>query len=691
MITKKKSIFCIFYLAISYCLFYALIDYLPFLHFSIDLLIAFSIFDIFVSLHFVLNIKKMYNYLFDKRYFIGIFIFLFLVIGKYNGSSIEIWNGIIQPEYQLENSVILGKTRSIRSDEWLVSTPISLSQVTEQVNLSKYNNLLGATENLVTLNPKLPNTDILSLLSSPNNLGYLVMDSERGFSFSWYFCFFLLFFASLELFMILTNKNKIFSFLGAVLLTLSPLIQWWQSPQIVSYGNLAIVLFYNFIISKTRKKKILFSLLFGYSGLLYIMCLYPAWQVPYGYCYLILIIWIIIKNKDKIKVKDLLYLIPTLGIILIILVPLLISNKEVFNITSNTVYPGDRFSIGGGEWRTLFTYINSIYYPYKDLGNPCEFSQYFSLFPFPIIYGIYLMVKNKKKDLFIILSIIVILTLSLWIMFPLGTTFSKVTLLYMTTETRVQVAIGFLTTILLIYLLSNYETKKIDKNKVKYILLLTLSFISSFIVIKISNSVIQEYFPNYLNLKMSILSLSLLAILIFLMFLNNKVTNKILISLLIFISFVSGIIVSPINKGTSVFYNKPLSKEINEIISSDSDSIFLASDSGITLANYLVANGAKTINTTNYIPNIELYKKLDTEEKYNDVYNRYEHVAINLTDEDTTFILNQDDYITINLNYNDVCKIEADYLVTNSINEIYNNFELIYNEYGIKIFDTNCQ
>lgn len=691
MITKKKSIFCIFYLTISYCLFYALIDYLPFLHFSIDLLIAFSIFDIFVSLHFVLNIKKMYNYLFDKRYFIGIFIFLFLVIGKYNGSSIEIWNGIIQPEYQLENSVILGKTRSIRSDEWLVSTPISLSQVTEQVNLSKYNNLLGATENLVTLNPKLPNTDILSLLSSPNNLGYLVMDSERGFSFSWYFCFFLLFFASLELFMILTNKNKIFSFLGAVLLTLSPVIQWWQSPQIVSYGNLAIVLFYNFIISKTRKKKILFSLLFGYSGLLYIMCLYPAWQVPYGYCYLILIIWIIIKNKDKIKVKDLLYLIPTLGIILIILVPLLISNKEVFNITSNTVYPGDRFSIGGGEWRTLFTYINSIYYPYKDLGNPCEFSQYFSLFPFPIIYGIYLMVKNKKKDLFIILSIIVILTLSLWIMFPLGTTFSKVTLLYMTTETRVQVAIGFLTTILLIYLLSNYETKKIDKNKVKYILLLTLSFISSFIVIKISNSVIQEYFPNYLNLKMSILSLSLLAILIFLMFLNNKVTNKILISLLIFISFVSGIIVSPINKGTSVFYNKPLSKEINEIISSDSDSIFLASDSGITLANYLVANGAKTINTTNYIPNIELYKKLDTEEKYNDVYNRYEHVAINLTDEDTTFILNQDDYITINLNYNDVCKIEADYLVTNSINEIYNNFELIYNEYGIKIFDTNCQ
>ena len=49
---------------------------------------------------------------------------------------------------------------------------------------------------------------------------------------------------------------------------------------------------------------------------------------------------------------------------------------------NNTVYPGERFSTGGGEWRTLFTYVLQIFYPYKDLANPCEFSQYISLFVF---------------------------------------------------------------------------------------------------------------------------------------------------------------------------------------------------------------------------------------------------------------------------------------------------------------------
>lgn len=691
MVSKKNVICCIIYLSISYSLFFMAVNYLSFLHFSIDLLCAFSIFNVFLSLHFILDIRKMYNFLFKKRYIIGIILFLLLVFGEYNGSSLEIWNGIIQPEYQLDSSVVLGKTRNIRSDEWLVSTPITLTQSTSVVNYSQYNNLLGATENLVTLNPKLPNTNILSLLSSPNNIGYLLFGSEKGFSFSWYFCYFILFFSTLEMFMILTKKNKLFSFLGAILITFSPVIQWWQSPQIVSYGNLAIVLFYNFITSKGWKKKLLLSILFGYSGLLYIMCLYPAWQVPYGYCYLILIIWILIKNKENIKWKDLIYLIPAISVIFVILIPLLISNKEVFEITSNTVYPGNRLSTGGGEWRTLFTYINSIYYPYKDFGNPCEFSQYISLFPIPIFYGIYVMIKNKKFDLFISLSVVVLLFLCLWVYFPMGTLFSKITLLYMTTEVRVQVAIGFLTVLLLVYVLSNYEVDGTNKIDFKKIISFLVAMVCAFITVKISNSVTQDIFPGYVNLKMSIISLIITTLFVLLMFLNYKMTNKIFALLLIIISIISGASVSPINKGIDVFYEKPISNEIKALVSKDEDSVFLASDSGITLSNYIAVNGAKTINTTNYIPNLKLYKVLDESGKYIDVYNRYEHVAVNIVDKSTEFILNQADYITINLNYNDVCKINVDYIVTNNSNEYYNEFELIYDEYGIKIFNTNCE
>jgi len=690
MKNDKKYILSFIYLVFSYTFFFLSIHFLPFLHFSYDLLLIFSLIDIFIFLHIILDIKKMYNFIYKKRYFIGVLIFAFLVAFKYNGSSIEIWNGAIQPEYQLKSSVVLGKLRSIRSDEWLVVTPISLTQATETVNFSKINTILGATSNLVTLNPKLPSKNILSLITNPNNIGYLFLDTERAFSFSWYFGYFVLFFATFEMLMILTKKNKLFSFLGSTMITFSPVIQWWQSPSIIAYGALAIIFFYNFIINSCWKKKLLYSILVGYAGLLYIMCLYPAWQVPYGYCYLVIVIYLTFKYKDKLKWKDLLYLIPTVSVILSMMLPILISNKEVFEITSNTVYPGSRLSTGGGNWEILFTYINSIYYPFKDFGNPCEFSQYFSIFPIPLIYGIYLMIKNKKVDLFIILSSIILSLLSLWVILPMGEIFSKITLLYMSTEVRVQVAIGYLSVILLIYLLSKYEKEGKIFNY-KNLIVFIISLISAIITVKISNTITNKIFPGYLNINMTILSVFILTIIITLILINNKKTNYLLSIILILISIISGAIVSPINKGLDVFYEKPLAKQIQKMVKEDPGAIYIGVDSGIVLSNYLAVNGAKTINTTNFIPNLKLYNKLDPEKKYNDVYNRYEHVAINIVDNKTKFILNQADFITIELNIQNICKTNAKYIVTTNLDRKYKEFKQIYEEYGVRIFETGCE
>lgn len=690
MKNSKKYILALIYLIFSYTFFFLSIHYLPFLHFSYDLLLIFSLINIFITLHFILNIKKMYDFIYRKRYLIGILLFIFIVVFKYNGSSIEIWNGAIQPEYQLKNNIVLGKVRSIRSDEWLVGTPISLTQANDSVNFSKINTLLGATENIVTLNPKLPNNDILSVIANPNTIGFLFLDIERAFSFYWYFVYFVLFFTTFEMLMILTKKNKLYSTVGASMITLSPVIQWWQSPAIIAYGALAIVLFHKFLESTKFKNKLLYSILFGYAGLLYIMCIYPAWQVPYGYCYLIILIYILLTNIKKTKWSDLLYLFPAILVIISIMVPTLISNKEVFEITSNTVYPGSRLSIGGGDWEMLFTYINSIYYPFKDFANPCEFSQYFSFFPIPIIYGIYLMIKNKKIDLFIILSSVILVILSLWVIFPLGEIFSKLTLLYMSTEVRVQVAIGYLSVILLIYLLSKYEKEGKIFNY-KNLIVFIISLISAIITVKISNTITNKIFPGYLNIYMTILSVFILTIIITLILINNKKTNYLLSIILILISIISGVIVSPINKGLDVFYEKPLAKQIQKMVKEDPDAIYIGVDSGIVLSNYLAVNGARTINTTNFIPNLKLYNKLDPEKKYNDVYNRYEHVAINIVDNKTKFILNQADFITIELNVQDICKTNTKYIVTTNLDKKYKEFKQIYEEYGVRIFETGCE
>lgn len=695
---KNSKIFLsIVYLLLSTFTFLLFVKISSHLHFSYALLYLFECFNIFILFITLLPKGTRADFIYKKRYLIGLYFLLILVIGKFNGSSIEKWDNIIEPDYQVEGNVIVGKTRGIRSDEWLVSTPITLTQAANDKPFNAINTILRDTDTLVTLYPNLP-AKASNLLSAPNNTGYLILDTERAYSLSWYFIYFVLFFATFEMFMILTSGSKKFSFVGSVLITLSPVVQWWQSASIPAYGALAVTLFYYFIKEKNKWKKLLLSILFGYSGFLYIMCLYPAWQVPYAYCYLILLIWILIKEKKDLAWKNLLYLFPTLIVIIGLMVTIFIPNIDTYKAMTSTVYPGARMNLGGGEYKTLFSYVASFFYPYKDIGNPCELAQYISLFPIPMFYAIYIMIKNKKVDLFLTLSVIVSMFLIIWAMFPLPKIVSRVTLMYMSTEPRVQTAIGYLSILMIVYILSKYE--KNDKiNKKQLIISFVIGLVSSFITVKISNSVLEDKFPDYLSLCTSLISLIVFSIVIGLFILNNKKTNIILSVMFVIISIICGAFVSPIYQGLDVFYEKPLSKEIQKLVSENKDYTFMTVFNGTIptnradnyIANYIAVNGAKTVNTTNQIPNLKLYYKLDKNKKYENIYNRYEHVLVNLVEDETNFELIATDMIVINLNYDDICLTDTNYLVTiSSDGKGLEKFEKIYNKSNISIYKTSC-
>ena len=247
----------------------------------------------------------------------------------------------------------------------------------------------------------------------------------------------------------------------------------------------------------------------------------------------------------------------------------------------------------------------------------------------------------------------------------------------MSTTERAQVAVGFLSIIEFIYIIANYSNN--IKNLKKILISFAISFIVTFISIKISNNVFEDIVAGYVNLYTSVISLIIFMVIIALFLINNKKTNYILVTLLFLISIISGTVVSPINKGLKVYYNKPVSKEIRKIANENENAVFIAVNSGITLPNYIATNGVKVVNTVYHL------------KKYADVYNRYEHVAVNLTDQDTNFVLVQDDYITINLNYADVCKTKADYIITLDQSDAFNNYNLIYEEDGIRIFESGCE
>ena len=98
--------------------------------------------------------------------------------------------------------------------------------------------------------------------------------------------------------------------------------------------------------------------------------------------------------------------------------------------------------------------------------------------------------------------------------------------------------------------------------------------------------------------------------------------------------------------------------------------------------------GASTYNSTNYIPNEELWDVLDPKKKYEPIYNRYAHVIVQLVDEDTHVELLQDDLVILYLSYNDLKDLEVDYILTESPLENVEGvcFEEEYNEYGEYIY-----
>lgn len=661
--------------------------------YAYDRLIIFSLLNFFISLCICFKIENIMHIGYKYRYIISVFILIFLVIMKYHGSSLSIWNYVVQPSYsEKTSSVVLGLERNFRGDEFFISTPTILSQYFN--NFQSTSNLLMGLKGSVLLFPTLPCKSI-TILANICYLPYLFLPLENAFSCSWFLKLFLIFFSSFELFCIVTNNKKKFALTGAILITFSGASCWWSNMSILWIGPTAVIILQKFISTDKKIYKILLSVLMGIIGANYLMLMYPAWQVPFGYAYLGFFIWLIIKNREKVKVKDLLYVPIVLCIIFLLVFPAIYQSMSIYKITASTVYPGARVSVGGLSVDRLFSYYMNIFFYKKNFSNPCEYSNFMSFYPLPIIISIIYIInqvitkKKSKKgeiDSFLVIFTIIALLISTWNYVKIPLIVSKITMLSFSTDSRAQLVVGYICIFLLIRILANYE----NNNKIS-VIKLVVSLIISILFNLLIFVILYHFFSYYLTLKMFIILAIIFIPVILFIIINNQKTNNYLLLLLIIISFFTGVCINPLSKGLSVFYKKPISTEIQKIVNKDPDARWLAIGDNYALSNYTIANGAITINSTNYYPNLKLWKKLDPSNKYEKVYNRYSHVKIKLTNKKTSFeLLTTDSYI-INLNVNDIEKLDVDYIMTTEptkkIEKILpNDLKKIYSEDNISIY-----
>ena len=631
----------------------------------------------FIIMHFIAKLKTLYNYIYKKRFLITFIAFILCVLLGYSGSSISMYNQYVYSEEEL-TIPIFGEVRGIRSDEWAVNTPISFSQNMQKNEKLPYinNSVRGTNTDMYTV-VNAPVLDIL-LLAKPFNIGYL-LGNTTGLSFWWCGRFFALLIISFEFCMVLTNKNKIISALGMILITFSPATQWWYSnflPDLLIWGQLAIVLINAFMTSKKQTNKVFIVIGFIITAISYIFIFYPAWEVSFGYVFLALAFWVIWKNRKiyKINKKDVLIIIIAIILIALFGVRYYCLSQDTLNAILHTSYPGEKVEAGGGGEYNLFSYVYNIFAPYKaNINSPENMGMMISYYPIPLILSIIYMLRNKKGKSFVLPMIVVSVLFSIWAFTRPGDLYGKLTLFYLISPRRITVPLSLTQSYLMIYLLGNIkkEDKLINKN-----IVLCISLIFTVILFNIS----FKYAPDgYVGPFIESVSILLLFSVIYLLFqINNNENKKQLIILLTFISIVGGITVNPLIKGTDVLSEKPLAQSIQSIVKENDNAIWITDNFNFPVSNYVLANGAKIINSTNYYPNEEMISNLfENKEEIKEIYNRYAHIFINLiVDNKTSVELMLPDAYKLNLNIIDLEKLNIQYILSSRNLEQWNTEQI---------------
>lgn len=637
--------------------------------------------------------ERINDFLYRYRYAIALIILIVGVSLRVSGSSIGMWGQYIG---QSENdNVLLGVSRAIRSDEYGALTPLAFSQAQSTLFYPYFNDIPRGTLTDMYIVYGQPVWDF-TVLFRPQHWGYLLLGLDHGMSYYWVFRFLLLFMAIFELGNIVTNKNKKLSVFIALLVVFSPVTQWWFAvnsvAEILAFGAYGVVCIYKYMRTKSYRVRMFMTVLLAWIIIVYALSFYPAWQVPMAYVYVGMALYFLVskENRKSIDLKKDGSLLALL--VLIVVAGLLVvyqKSSETIQTVLNTAYPGKRVDSGGGLGSWLFDYPLSMFYGFTGVRSEREMDILFDFFPISNLVGLYVMYKRRDILLSIMNGISVFLFVYITFGFP--SFFAKLTLMSYTTPVRVLLSFGIVNLFILARSMDIY-TITINTVVKKAVLFLGVGAVVCVSVYQKSEYIkwmVSSYLSNQGILAIIlILCVYLLLVYICICLFSNK--HKNLIASISIMLFGTGLIVNPLRSGIDVIYKNDLVENIKHINTMDSGK-WIVDTVDYPIINAPILAGASTINSTNVYPNLEIWRSLDLTGEYDDIYNRYAHVSVDIVDtEKTIFELPVADNIVVKLPHKFLKKLDVKYVLTNRDLTIFNTneyqFELMGTYNGFHIF-----
>ncbi len=602
------------------------------------------------------TVKKICDFIMKYRYVIAGILFVLMVIFKVNFSSIGMWSQYMnEPDTSNE---VLGEARGIRSDEWLTQSSFMIGQASSKHYDVHNKNIAEGTGNMLMISA--PVSDVLEICR-PLLWGFHFLSVERGFSFYWCLKMIALVLVSIELVRIITRKdNSLLVLVGGITLAIAPPMMWWMSTAVVDsyiYGAATIVLFccyMNHLDYKIWKKLLLaLGIIICLPGFAFM--LYPAFQVPFGFLMAIFMLNSLIKNWRKLKKSDYLIISITLIAVGVLVSRFVMLSLDDIKTMMGTVYPGKRMDLGGSlDFNYFIGYTANIFFPYTEqIVNTCEPSTYIYSFTGLVILGIAFFkdLKNEKKSNFygLTLALIVLYIVYLvWEFVGFNSLLAKLSLLYFSPAPRTHIITGIIGIVLSIMLIERFKDNKLFSKSQAIIISLVVALFS---YIMIRQSIYNSFFTL---LKYEIV----LAMVYCLTYFSIKGKVKQWAFVMFAVAIMAGVKVNPVSVGIGPVTKTDISNQIKSIVDKDEDALWIGSNN-IT-GQYLIANGANSLNGVHTYPSFKWLNIVDPEKKYNDVYNRFAHISINLSDEMRFDNIAPDAYVA-NLTYQNLKDLNVKY------------------------------
>ena len=573
-----------------------------------------------------------------------ILLFICLVASGITGSSLNF--GLRQvPFIQTNGSLLWGNYQPIRSDEWLVATPLALAQKNHSPAFPIINKNLGENGQNMLVVSGVPVWHI-SALSKPATWGFFVFPLRHALSWYWWFPLFGCFFALWSFFDLICPNNWRTGFMISLLFCTSAYVTAW------SYGPAYTVFFpciatYSSISILREQQKvstlILWSILFGISGAGFVLILYPPWQISLGYLFLSLAAGIILRDKlyQKLNLLKVISISLGIGIAGIILWQWWTDAQSAIHIMVNTVYPGQRTLITGGTYSIVgmlrgFTNLITLYCLGCSYSNPSEIASFYYMIP-----GIIILFYTRKKQgeinsvHFILSAFILLELIFLFIGFPKK--IAEISLWGRVPETRADLSLGLAHLILIGMLLSSRISSRKVQNFFKPGILGSFSItpIDKLSSIRITRKSLTHGIAAFLwgvlilyvvvnmiklspwNSKYVVLAIVFIYTVTSSWSLASGKRNIFLLVNLLF-SLITICKFNPIAIAPSV---------ITKTINLPSSSKVVTLGDSIT-AMMLLATGQKVYNGIFHYPQRSFWERFDSDRSKSDIYNRYQHLVI---------------------------------------------------------------